>query len=139
MRTFYIAFLSSICLQIGILVPVHAQTSTDSSQVVTPDTTHPKSIAAKHTVLSDYMSRPRIVWHDIRESLYDGGQFFTRPLHWDLKEWAVLGVVAGLTVMFDKVDDPVARDYFEHHHNPIADKVVVFGNSFYGTGVATGL
>ena len=39
----------------------------------------------------------------------DGGEvkYFLRPIHWGLKEWAVMATLVGITCMFDKVDDSV--------------------------------
>lgn len=104
----------------------------------TSDTTslHPDS--ATRAVLSE-SSAGHIMWHDVKESVYDGGQYVTRPLHWDLREWAIFATGVGFTAVLELTDDNIARGFFQHNQGIWGDRIAYFGNKFYGTGLATGL
>src|SRR5205809_637733 len=41
------------------------------------------------------LPKTHIMWHDVKEAWWDGGQYVTRPLHWDFQQWMIVGTVAG--------------------------------------------
>jgi hypothetical protein len=102
----------------------------------TSDTTslHPDS--ATRAILSA-SSAGHIMWHDIKESVYDGGQYVTRPLHWTGNDWAIAGTLLGFTGVLSVADDDLARGIFQHNQGTFGDQFVKFGNNFYGNGLAT--
>src|ERR1044071_8118815 len=102
----------------------------------TSDTTslHPDS--ATRAILSE-SSAGHIMWHDIKESVYDGGQYATRPLHWTGNDWAIAGTLLGFTAVLSLVDDDIARQAFQHNQGVWGDRLAGFGNKFWGTGMAT--
>ena len=104
----------------------------------TTDTTslHPDSTT--RAILS-HSSAGHIIWHDIKESVYDGGRYVTRPLHWNAKEWAIVGTVTGVALVMQYADDPLVRNFFQSHQGKVGNAVEQFGNNFYGNGYATGL
>src|SRR4051812_39573266 len=59
------------------------------------------------------LPKSHIMWHDVKESWWDGGQYVTRPLKWNLNQWLIVGTVAGMTWVFGETDDDVARGFFQ--------------------------
>ena len=104
----------------------------------TSDTTslHPDSTT--RAILSQ-SSAGHIFWHDIKESSYDGLQYFERPLHWNLQEWAIVGTGFGITALLEVIGDQNVRAYVQGHQGVWGDRIASFGNNFYGTGMATGI
>jgi len=82
-------------------------------------------------------AKSHIIWHDLKESAYDGGQYVLRPLHWDLREWAIIATGLGITAMMELVDDPIARTFMQNNQGKVGDGLAWFGNKFYGNGIAT--
>ena len=80
-----------------------------------------------------------IIWHDIKDGWYDLGQYILRPLHWDLREWAIIGTGIAFTAMLQLVDDIPIRNLIQNNKGKVADQFVKFGTDFYGNGYATGL
>ena len=83
------------------------------------------------------LSPGHIIWHDMKEGADDGWHYVTRPLYWNLKEWAIVGTVAGVTVMMESADDLVARDFFRRNQGTFGNNLFWFTNNVYGTGYAT--
>ncbi|SRR5579883_629573 len=81
-------------------------------------------------------SKGHIMWHDFKESVYDGGQYIERPLHWNLREWLIIGTVGGVTALFTGVDDNIARGFFQRNQSSVGDAIATVGN-FYGSGIPT--
>src|SRR5947209_20268624 len=110
-RRICLLLISLVCLETTLLgSQVYAQLPAKR----TSDTTslHPDS--ATRAILAQ-SSAGHIMWHDIKESVYDGGQYVQRPLHWNLREWAIITTGIGFTAMLEVVDDPIARSVFQHN------------------------
>jgi membrane-associated phospholipid phosphatase len=130
---FFILF-TSICSQVSIVDDAFAQFPSKS----TSDTTslHPDSTT--RAILSQSPAG-HIMWHDMKESAYDGLQYVLRPIHWDLREWAIMATGIGFTAVLELTDDGIARTFFQHNQGKFGNLIADFGNNFYGDGYATGL
>jgi membrane-associated phospholipid phosphatase len=133
-RRIIFLFIISITSLVGIvrnaLAQFPAKAKSDTTSVNADSTT--KAILAQS-------SAGHIMWHDIKEGVYDGGQYVTRPLHWNAKEWAIVATGIGFTAVLEYTDDPLARSFFQHNQGTFGDNLAKFGNNFYGNGIATGL
>ena len=87
----------------------------------------------------DHLSAGHVIWHDVKEGADDGWHYIVRPYYWNLKEWAIVGTVAGVTVMMENADDQAVRDLIQHNQSSFGNTLEKFGNNFYGNGYATGL
>lgn len=89
--------------------------------------------------LQHSLSAGHIIWHDVKESVHDAGNYAIRPIYWNAKEWAIIGTVAGITVMMQSADDQAVRDLIQHNQSSFGTNLAKFGNNFYGNGYATAL
>ncbi len=89
--------------------------------------------------LLDSLSKSHIVWHDIKEGAYDGVNYFEAPLHWDASQWLIVGAVGGVTYLSEVTSDNSVRQFFQRNQSNVGNKLALFGDDFYGNGIATGL
>ncbi|HET6401880.1 MAG TPA: phosphatase PAP2 family protein [Candidatus Kapabacteria bacterium] len=131
----YILFLTIVVVasQVCVVGDAFAQIP----QKATSDTTSIKADSTTLAVLKQ-SSAGHIIWHDIKEGAYDGVQYVTRPLHWNLKEWGIVAAGVGLGLALEFADQPIQK-IIEHNKNKFGDDFSMFGNNFYGDGYATGL
>ncbi len=104
-----------------------------------PDSANQPNRDSATTAILAHSSGSHIIWHDVKESWYDAGPYFTRPLHFDLREWAIIATGIGFTAMLELVDDDPVRTFMQNNQGSVGDKIASFGNNFYGNGYATGL
>jgi len=82
------------------------------------------------------LPKSHIMWHDVKEAWWDGGQYVTRPLKWNFNQWMIVGTVAGMTWVFGQTDDDVARGFFQRNRGVTGSDLANIGN-FYGSGIPT--
>jgi len=126
-----------------LIVLVSSQVSAQEKPVLPlpappPDTVSIQSDAVTKAILAN-SSTGHIMWHDVKNGWYDLGQYVTRPLHWDAREWAIIGTGIAFTSMLQLVDDIPIRNLVQNNRGATADQFVNFGNNFYGNGYATAL
>jgi len=102
------------------------------------DTTSVRADSATIAVLKE-SSAGHIIWHDVKETFYDGLQYVQRPLHWNAREWSIMATGVGFAVMLEVADDQPLRTVIQHNQNKFGNNLAMFGNNFYGNGYATGL
>ncbi|MDP4288908.1 MAG: phosphatase PAP2 family protein [Bacteroidota bacterium] len=126
------------CLIVFLLLLVCSQADAQFPAKNPSDTTSIHADSSTIAALKE-SSASHIIWHDVKEGAYDGLQYVQRPLHWNLREWAIMATGIGFTAMLEVVDDPLARSFFQHNQGKFGDQIEKFGNNFYGKGIATGL
>ena len=133
-RSILFLIIVAVASQVSVVGDAFAQIP----HKATSDTTSVNADSTTIAVLRE-SSAGHIMWHDIKEGAYDGLQYVERPLHWDLREWAIVATGIGFSAMLELVDDPLVRDFFQHNQGKVGNTIETFGNNFYGNGYATGL
>lgn len=88
--------------------------------------------------VQDTLSIWQLAKHDTKAAVLGVAHAYSRPVHWDGKDWTTAGLVVGGTALLYFVDDETSS-YFRRQRDALPNGVKEFGDRFGSPQVAYGL